>query len=249
MSFLDSIFKPNTVFGKVGRAAVNTVAAPVNLVIDVAQGKNVLNSIGNRTLQSTGGGGAGIVTNMLITTDLGKKVTSSLSPYTLGLTDRLQGAADVGVKSSQGVELSNKELTLAARDNIILAAAAAGGAYAAGSAGGITATKVGLVATGSKIISGKGSASDFSTIVGASGFDFGSEFSEYLDPLSDLGKAFKDGASRPTPSSAFQGSYDPVGASDGNFSPPPNTNNTVAIVAVVAAVGIAAFLARGKRRA
>lgn len=145
----------DTAIGKAVRTGFNAAVAPYQLAGDVLKGKNIFESVGNRSIQAFAPH-AGIGLQLGISSDIGKSVTRVASPFTLGLTDRFQGFADTTIKA--GVQrpdeaLSIKEQTLYARDAAYVGATAIGAAtvFGAGPLAGTPASPPGLGAAGGEL--------------------------------------------------------------------------------------------------
>jgi hypothetical protein len=234
--------------GKVERAAFNTVTAPVQFTVDVAQGKNVASSLANRTIQQVSGLSSAITAPVTQSAAF-RSVTKAASPYTLGLTDRVQEIEDYGYKAGQmrhDESLTSSEQFAYFRDGAEIAATAfgvanAGAVFSAAKSVGAVATPVLLA---QKLASGKGNLADVAALTGAD--------TSGLDGLSSYWNAAKDGYN--DAGAAQPASYADVGYSGpGPTNPPPAAKNNAALIgvgiALVTVAGLAFALSSKRRRA
>lgn len=131
----------------VANGAANGIAAPVNLVIDIAKGQNAVQAMGARGVEFGGVALPGITAvSSIAQEDRVRQFSEASGPYTFGFTEKLQNFSDMHHDATvEDKQLSSQEQFTYYRDGaeiagVVVAGSAAVGAYESGAATGLGAT-------------------------------------------------------------------------------------------------------------
>lgn len=126
--------------------AANGIAAPVNLINDIIEGKNAVQAMGARGVEFGGVALPGITAvSAIAQEDRVRQFSEASGPYTFGFTEKLQNFSDMHYDATvEDKQLTSSEQFIYARDGaeiagVVVAGGAATAVYEAGAATGFGA--------------------------------------------------------------------------------------------------------------